>query len=353
MERGNRADGDRVADPAPGGTPDHSGPIGRLGRLLGGWAGRLVALGVVGAGVGLAAAHRTDLPVERLEHRYADGPDDFLDVAGMRVHYRDEGPHDAGPPLVCLHGTFASLHTWDGWTAALTDDHRLVRPDLPGHGLTGPHPETDYSMAAYVDFLAAFLDRLGIEECVVAGNSRGGAIAWRFALDHPDRVAGLVLVDAMGFPLEVPGLSAVVDVPVLPRLLSRLTPRRLVRRNLEDVYGDPEAVPPELVTRYHDLLRREGNRDALVELLRRDADPTHRHGELSTLTAPTLVQWGSADRWIPPWHGERFAATIPDARLVTYDGLGHAPMEEAPARTAADVQSFLGERVSRPKTALD
>ncbi|PSQ00480.1 alpha/beta hydrolase [Halobacteriales archaeon QS_4_70_19] len=308
--------------------------------VLGGLALAGVA-GVVGAG--LARAHHRDLPADELERKYARGDDDFVDVAGIRVHYRDDGPRDA-PVLVCLHGTFSSLHTWDGWAAALADEYRVVRPDLPGHGLTGPHPENSYEMAAYVEFLGAFLDELGIEECALAGNSRGGEVAWQFALDHPDRASALVLVDSMGFPLEVDDPLGLLELPVLPALLSRLTPRWLVRRSVRDVYGNPERVPDDLVDRYHDLLRREGNRDASLELVRRDADPVHRHEELANLRVPTLVLWGEEDYWIPPRFAEKFADTIPDAEVVTYEDAGHAPMEEFPERTAADIRRFLAEQ---------
>lgn len=325
------------------------GDIGVGGGLLPpGWR-RYLALGGLAAtalaALAWALAHRRDIPVERLEPEYAEGEDDFVDVAGMRVHYRDEGPRDA-PVLLCLHGTFSSLHTWDGWVAELTDDYRVVRPDLPGHGLTGPHPEDDYTMAAYVEFVEAFRDALDIEACAVAGNSRGGEIAWRFALDHPERVPALVLVDSMGFPMEFDGPFGLVELPWLPTLLSRLTPRRLIRRSVRDVYGDPARVSPDLVDRYHDLVRREGNRDAHVELVRRDVNATHRHEELADLAMPTLVLWGEEDYWIPPWFGEDFAEAIPDAELVTYEDAGHAPMEEIPGRTAADVRRFLGERLA-------
>jgi pimeloyl-ACP methyl ester carboxylesterase len=327
-----------------------SRPDGDAGwrERLAGWRRRLAlgTLALAGAAcLGLAWAHHRDLPPEELEPEYAEGEDDFVDVDGNRVHYRDEGPRDA-PVLVLLHGTFSSLHTWDGWVDELADDYRVVRPDLPGHGLTGPHPEDDYEMAAYVAFVGGFLDALDIDECVLAGNSRGGEIAWRFALDHPERVTGLVLLDSMGFPLELDGPFGVVELPWLPNLVSRLTPRRLVRRSVRDVYGDPSRVSPELVDRYHDLVRREGNRDAHVELVRRDVNAAHRHEELGDLEVPTLVLWGEEDYWIPPWFAEKFADAIPDVEVVTYEDAGHAPMEEIPGRTAADVRRFLTERLA-------
>lgn len=323
------------------------GRTDRDGGRAGGCRRRLALGGLALAGIaggGLAWAHHRDLSPGELEPKYADGEDDFVDVAGMRVHYRDEGLRDA-PVLVCLHGTFSSLHTWDGWVDELADEYRVVRPDLPGHGLTGPHPESRYGMADYVEFLAAFCDELGIDRFALAGNSRGGEIAWQFALDHPDRATALVLVDAMGFPMELDGPKGFLSLPVLPRLLSRLTPRTLIRRSVHDVYGDPSRVPEERVDRYHDLIRRAGNRDAHLELVRRDTDPVHRHEELADLTVPTLVLWGEEDYWIPPWFADKFADAIPDVAVVKYEDAGHAPMEELPERTAADGRRFLEERL--------
>ncbi|WP_457826264.1 alpha/beta fold hydrolase, partial [Staphylococcus aureus] len=100
-------------------------------------------------------------------------------------------------PIVLLHGTSASLHTWDGWAATLAPTRRVIRMDLPGFGLTGPSPAHDYTQAAYARFVVAVLDTLGVKQQVVlAGNSLGGSVAWKTAADAPQRVARLVLVDS-------------------------------------------------------------------------------------------------------------------------------------------------------------
>src|SRR5271167_4264795 len=104
----------------------------------------LVALGI-----------RSDLPAAEVEARYATAPSQFITVDGLRVHYRDRG---AGPAVVLLHGSNASLFTWEGWVAALSPEHRVITLDLPGHGLTGPDPEGRYSpseMAELVDHFTA------------------------------------------------------------------------------------------------------------------------------------------------------------------------------------------------------
>jgi pimeloyl-ACP methyl ester carboxylesterase len=302
----------------------------------------LLAIGLVIVVVlaGAAAALlRFDLPVDQLERQYSGPTSRFLDHDGMRVHYRDEG---SGPVLVLLHGTAASLHTWDGWTNELRDDFRMIRLDLPGFGLTGPHPEHDYRVSTYVRFLAGFLARLEVDRFALAGNSLGGNLAWNFALEHPEHVERLILVDPSGASAgggPPPLIFRLAQTPGVGHLMARMTPRGFIERNLREVYGDPARITPELVDRYHDLLRRPGNRDAFIARAR-SREPS-RFGELHHVAVPTLLLWGEQDRWIPVEQAQRFLEALPDARLIVYPGAGHLPMEEIPQQTARDVRAFL------------
>jgi pimeloyl-ACP methyl ester carboxylesterase len=126
-----------------------------------------------------------DIPVEELKLEYANEQSEFMELNGLSVHYRDEGE---GMPVVLVHGTAASLHTWDDWTNTLKEHYRVIRMDIPAFGLTGPDPKGDYSIDGYVGFLAQFLDQLHIDSMYLAGNSLGGNIAWNFASEHPDKV---------------------------------------------------------------------------------------------------------------------------------------------------------------------
>jgi pimeloyl-ACP methyl ester carboxylesterase len=285
-----------------------------------------------------------DRPVAELETRWAQPPSTFIELAGMRVHLRDEGVRDDPVPIVLLHGTSASLHTWDGWVAALASERRVVRFDLPGFGLTGPTPDGDYRIQRYVEFVTAMLDALGIERCVLAGNSFGGAVAWQTTLAlPPDRVQQLILVDAAGYPLvseSVPIAFRIARVPVLSSLMAVTLPRRLVESSVRNVYGDPEGITPELVDRYYEISLREGNRAALVE---RFAQAPHgqRADRIGGIQVPTLILWGGRDRLIPPEHGELFRRDIVGSRLVVFPELGHVPHEEDPAATVAIVRDFL------------
>ena len=287
-----------------------------------------------------------DRPVASLRERWAGPPSELVPVRGMNVHLRDEGPRDDPTPIVLLHGTSASLHTWEGWAQALKAQRRVIRFDLPAFGLTGPAPDGDYSIERYAAFVVAMLDEREVRRVVLAGNSLGGYIAWATAVLHPDRVERLVLVDASGYPFEsesVPVAFRIATTPGLNRLMAEVLPRWVVRGSLENVYGDPTRVTPELVDRYLELNTREGNRAALAERFRQTR-PGPLADRLPDLTQPTLILWGGKDRLIPFSVGERFHTAIPNSELVRFDDLGHVPQEEGPAETVAAVERFLAAR---------
>lgn len=283
-----------------------------------------------------------DRPLDALLEEYANEASLFVRLAGTLVHVRDQGPRDA-EPLVLVHGFASSLHTWSGWVDTLTPEFRVITLDLPGFGLTGPSGDHVYTQDRYVQVVDALADHLALETFALGGNSMGGGVAWHYALDHPERLTGLVLVDAVGYQSNEDDDGPPLwlgDIPLVSDIMRYTLPRFVVAALVESAHGQPdETVTSDLVDRYHDLLLRPGNREALVNM--DEATATDRTVELETLETPTLVQWGELDTWIPPGDAERFAADLPNSHLVTYPDLGHVPMEEAPRQTAADVAAFL------------
>ncbi|MEO6281426.1 alpha/beta hydrolase [Roseateles sp.] len=297
------------------------------------------------AALGFAVSKAPDRSLESLIPRWAPPPSDFVDVDGLLVHYRDQGPSSDPLPLVLIHGTSASLHTWEGWVAGLSATRRVISFDLPGFGLTGPYPdkaEGDYSDARYVIFVRNLLARLGVGRAIVGGNSLGGEIAWQLALADPARVAGLVLVDAGGYnfvPEVLPLGFRIARTPVLREPMRWLLPRRAIEQSVIDVYGDPSRITAALVDRYYELALREGNRVALMQRMDEMAPgPVER---LPEIKVPTLILWGGKDRLIVPQWGKAFHAAIPGSRLVVFPGLGHVPQEEDPAATLAALRDWL------------
>lgn len=280
--------------------------------------------------------------VAQLAPRWAQAPSLFMPVQGMQVHVRDEGPRSDPYPLVLIHGTSDSLHTWQGWTEVLREERRVIRFDLPGFGLTGPHPQDDYSIDAYVRFVLALLDQMGVQQAVLAGNSLGGQVAWSVAAAAPQRVRALVLVDAAGYafkPQSVPMGFLLARVPGVRDAMQHLLPRSLVESSVRNVYAYPGRVTPALVDRFFELSLRQGNRRALG--LRMDQRLAVNEQAIARLRTPTLILWGAQDRLVPVDNGHRFARDIPQSRLVVLDGLGHVPHEEDPLASLGPVRDFL------------
>ncbi|MBL7856332.1 MAG: alpha/beta hydrolase [Cyclobacteriaceae bacterium] len=290
----------------------------------------------------LAIFYQPDIPVDALKTRYALSPSQFTLVHGMSTHFRDEGSQTDSIPLVLLHGTSSSLLTWDACAKAWKNKHRIVRMDLPGFGLTGPHPNNDYSIDAYVDFLEKFLRDRNISQCYLAGNSLGGLIAYTYAARFPFQVKKLILIDAAGYPIEHAKGSLAFKlgkIPVIKNLLTVITPSSIVRKSLEDAYGNTSLVTDALVEQYRDMACREGNREALLQRLQTDqkGDTTI----VSQLNQPTLILWGEQDQLIPVANAYKFQRDVPQDTLVVFSGVGHVPMEERPEQVAPVVLHFL------------
>lgn len=304
--------------------------------------GLMLLLLIVAVVIGLAWA--PDRPVDTLKTRWAAAPSRFIELQGMQVHLRDEGPRDDPEPIVLIHGTSASLHTWDGWTTALKVERRVIRMDLPGFGLTGPAPDGDYRMERYADFIVVLMDQLGVRQAVLAGNSLGGGIAWRTAVQHPDRVSRLVLVDASGYPLQstsVPLGFRLAQIDGLKPVMSRLLPRSMIEASVRNVYANPDQVTPELVDRYYELTLRAGNRESLTQRMKLRETDALSAGLISSIRQPTLILWGAQDRLITEPSGQRFHQDIAGSQYVVFEGLGHVPQEEDPERSVSPVLKFL------------
>ena len=310
------------------------------------WLGRLLLALLVliaAAGVGL---YESDIPRAELVARYG-GPDSrFVTLAsGAAAHYRDQGPPDA-PVLVLLHGSNASLHTWEPWVKLLAGDFRVVSVDLPGHGLTGAVPGDDYSQKAMAGFVLEFVSAIGLDKFALAGNSMGGAVAARFVLDNPGRVTKLILIDAGGLPSKTrsdPGIGfRLARMPVIQDLLLVVTPRMIFAASLRTAIADDALATDAMVDRYWLLNRMEGTRAASLKRFQLDPDTTLQQ-HAAEITVPTLILWGEKDTLIPVDAAEAWHQAIAGSQLIVYPGIGHIPMEETAEKSAADAAAFLAE----------
>jgi pimeloyl-ACP methyl ester carboxylesterase len=303
----------------------------------------LVVLAALIAG-GLWYASTPDIPRATLEAKYATPPSAFVILPdGARAHYRERGDKQA-PTLLLLHGSNASLLTWEPWSKTLSDKFHVVSVDLQGHGLTGAVPNSDYSEEGMVKFVAEFADKLDLKTFALAGNSMGGGVAARFAEEHPDRITHLILVDAGGLPFKAgdgtPLAFRLARIPVVNQILLHVTPRSFVTEGLNKAIVNKAVITDAMIDWYWDFARMEGTRQATLARFQLPWD-TYVQDHTSALRMPTLILWGEGDRLIPVAVAHDWARAVRGSKLIIYPATGHIPMEEVADKSAADVRAFL------------
>jgi pimeloyl-ACP methyl ester carboxylesterase len=311
--------------------------------------GTLLTLSVVGLLIALWAYR--DIPAEVLEAKYANEASRFMNIDGVRVHYRDEGE---GPAIVLVHAHFASLLGWDPWVEALKDNYRVIRFDMTSHGLTGPDPSGDYTVERTVDLAEKFIDALGLNELSIGGTSLGGTVALHYASRHPERVAKLILLSPGTLEGKTqmerrgkPGKSASVLEYILPRFIPEYM--------LSSAWGQTRELPQELVDQWYDMWMREGQREAEVERLRQ-----YEAGDLEAVIAgvqaPVLILWGEANPQARVEQAPEFIELLTNAKsvqLIIYPGVGHMAVQEAGEITGADVRAFMDSTLDLPDQKHD
>jgi pimeloyl-ACP methyl ester carboxylesterase len=257
----------------------------------------------------------------------------------VRIHYRDEG---SGPPLVLIHANFGNLLSWDGWVESLKDEHRILRFDMTGHGLTGPDPTGDYSLERTVRLTERFVDALGLTRFSIGGTSLGGTVAMHYTAAHPERVERLILLSPgalEGRKVQRAGGS----LPRIANILEYITPRALATYMLKSRFGDPDRVDDRLIDQWYEMWLREGQRAAILARLR-----TYSSADLARVTAgvrvPTLILWGEKNPQAPVAQAEelrKMLSSAPEVQVITYPGVGHMAADEAGPIIARDVRAYL------------
>lgn len=266
----------------------------------------------------------------------ADHRSRWLELDGLRVHYKEQG---AGPAVILLHNSGMWCGIWDDWLSPLAASLRVIAPDLPGFGLTGPAPSGDYSLERLSAFLRRFMDGLELSSAQLVGLSLGGELAWRFALDAPERVGGLVLINPTGSPHRSLPLVFRFGRSPFGGLLRLIGSHWLIRATVAGLFRDRGRLSDEFVARLRVAHRRAGNRKAFLAFLRtRQRD---RDGELARLSCPVQLQWSKVC-------GAPDLALSVHAQLVLFDDVGHLPVLECPEASLSAARAFLLERARAP-----
>ncbi|MGD8404074.1 MAG: alpha/beta hydrolase [Anaerolineales bacterium] len=282
------------------------------------------------------------VPIEEL----ADPDSQFMQVDGLRVHYKTYGHGE--PVFILLHGFGASLFSWREVTEPLSQYGTVIAYDRPAFGLTERplewEDENPYSPQAQVELVIGLMDQLDIEQAILVGNSAGGTISLLTVLEYPERVQALVLVDAAvyaggGAPAWV---RPILKTPQMQRL-GPLFARQIEARGMEFIelaWHDPSQITPDVFDGYRKPLRVENWDKALwqMTLASRESDlPEH----LDEIHQPTLVITGDDDRIVPTEQSLRLADELPNANLQVIPQCGHLPHEECPSEFMQALTDFL------------
>ena len=305
-----------------------------LKRILGG----AILIGVAVIAYFAWTQMGAEAPVSPEEDPYFTADDRYVEAAGSRWRVRETGPEHA-QALVLIHGFSHSLEAWDDWAQDLEADYRVIRFDLPAHGLTGPREDQAYSIPETVDQVAALLEEVTDGPFILGGNSLGGLVAWRYAQTHGDHVEKLVLLSPGGFSIN--GVTEdPVEIPDAIKGFFRFANETLIRGATSGLYADPSKLSNEDVTRITDLIQRGDNSQAMIARLEQFTLPAPE-ADLAQVNTPTLLIWGDSDTMVPTEHGQRFVEAMPNAELVILDNTGHMPMEENPDASLETLRAFL------------
>jgi pimeloyl-ACP methyl ester carboxylesterase len=267
-----------------------------------------------------------------------------LEVEGGRLHYVDEGE---GPPVVLVHGTPVWSFVYRHLIADLSRTHRVVAPDHLGFGLSDKPAEADYRPAAHARNLERLIEALGLRDVVLVVHDFGGPIGLSYAVEHPENVRALVLLNTWMWSLA--GTPAERASRMLSGAVGRFLYRRLnlsPRVLLPTLFADRSRLTPEIHRHYVDAFPSPAERQAPWVFARELMGSSgwyeglwRRRDRLAGL--PALVLWGMKDSAFRPDALARWREALPGARVVELPDAGHFVQEEAPEEVAREIRRLL------------
>jgi pimeloyl-ACP methyl ester carboxylesterase len=289
------------------------------------------------------------------EQELASSDSLFVDVNNLTLHYKEtSAASESDLTFILLHGFGSSLATWNNVTDDLSQYGRVIAFDRPAFGLTerplrgtweGTNP---YSPEGQVELTLGLMDELAVDRAILVGNSAGGTIAAQLALEHPERVTGLILVDAAIY--QGGGAPAWVRPFLYTPQMNRLGP--LIMRQfggepgenfLRSAWSNPENITESTWESYREPLRVNDWDKALWELSKASRRPNFVN-KLTSLGVPTLVLNGADDKIVGLQLSERLAREIPGSTFIQFASCGHLPQEECPEPFVQAVVDWLGEK---------
>ena len=265
----------------------------------------------------------------------------FLNWKGAEIHYVDEG---SGFPVLMIHGFGGAYTNFSKLSDLMKNDYRVIRIDLPGFGLSDfpPVKEGENYLGDYAEYISFILDTLHLDSVYVIGNSMGGAVTWMSAVNHPEKVKKIVLLDPAGYDSEqIANKLAMFKFKSVRNIFGKGMPLFMSWQGIRTAYYRDNEIKEENVIRNNEFTNREGNITHMLNLALSKQFPDT--ALIQQVHTPTLIVWGTEDEIIPLSHAERFHRDIKGSELALIDSCGHCPMMEDAEKTKDLVEKFFRE----------
>jgi pimeloyl-ACP methyl ester carboxylesterase len=266
----------------------------------------------------------------------------FVTIRGINYHYLEYPA--SGPGLFLLHGLGSSTYSWEALAPLLqAEGFRVYVLDLKGSGWSDKPAASEYDLFTLRDEIDRWLETMGLRTVVFVGNSLGGSLALLLALENPNRISRLVLIDAAAYLEKLPWVFRLARLPFSMELSRILFKRWLIKLAMKQAFFQPERVTSERIDAYWERLKSPGCLEAQIALVRSlDFGILSRYDRrLPAIDIPTLLIWGEEDPWIKLPIGRRLNRDLPRSSLRIIPRCGHAPQEELPEETAGLIVDWL------------
>lgn len=280
------------------------------------------------------------LPSATVTQKWQDPTSTFLTWRGGQVHYTDEGK---GQTILMIHGFGGNYKNFQSLAEIMRDDYRIIRIDLPGFGLSD-FPKDGYAdiTQTYSDYLQFITDTLHLDSIYVIGNSMGGLVTWNLAVQQPDLVQKIVLLNSAGYDVaKVADKLAIFKFKSFSKVFEKGMPQFMSKSGLEKCYADLSKLDPNVSAMNNEITNRQGNVMHMLGMATHINFPDT--ALIQQVKCPTLIIWGEQDQIVPREHADRFKRDIKNSELVIFNPCGHVPMMELPTETKQEVVQFFNK----------
>lgn len=307
----------------------------------------ITVLSAITAGCTTSSMSKRDLADYTAGLTYVTEPASLFGTSeDVKIHYLEAG--DASlPPMILIHGFSSLAYTWQEDLPPLSQKYHVFALDMPGFGFSSKLPDFPYGIPNYSKAVLNFMEQKGIDKTIIGGNSMGGAISLWLAINNPEKITRLILVDAAAYNTDKrPGLVSLAQKQWLRPIAKPFFGKWILRMGLKQVYYDDSKVTPALVEEYGRPYKMRNGKNVPFWLFRNTPEGKNMFvdvDKIKDIKIPTLIIWGENDQWIPLDNAYKFKNDIAGSELVVIPKCGHVPQEEKPEVVVKAILDFLAK----------